>query len=536
MEALDTLVRAVGWTLIHSLWIGSVIGAVYAVAVQGWRASAPHRAYDFGIVGLVVLALSLVAVFVREWSLAGASAYAAAVAQATLALPQPGVVQSSANEPGGFSWATAIDVSLPWLVATWAVAVLLLIGSLARSHLALRRLVTAGVALPELAQPVMDLARQFGVRRGIAVVSSACAKVPFVIGHLAPVIVLPLTIATGMPWPQLRLILAHEIAHLRRADYLVNWLQLALEVLLFFHPVVRWVSEDLRRVREDCCDDLVVRIAGGRADYARALLSLEEFRQDAPRLAPSAAAGVLLWRVQRIAGRTPAPRAVVQRLLTPLLVVSLAALLLATGSVRIPGGSSDVAVPRNSLVVYHAPLLQALLSLEGWRVTPPASAPAVSADSELSLPQPQLPALVHSGLPAPMAVNWTPAPQLVPPQIPPAVDSALDAMTPIYQRAPRYPEGERTRGRRVTVEISYLLDAEGRVVDMLAEDPPPRASAFIAEAKRALVDWRYSPEAARRQAGQRMTQRFAFRLADVEVEQSCRYPTGTRICRKYAGH
>lgn len=533
MDTLDTLVRAVGWTLIHSLWIGSVIGAVYAVAVNRWRAGAPHRAHDFGIVGLIVLALSLVAVFLREWALAGEAAYVAAVTQATLDLPQPGIIQSSVVSTGGeASWATAIDASLPWLVAVWAVAVLLLASSVARSHLALRRLVTAGVALPELAQPVIELAQQFGVRRGIAVVSSACAKVPFVIGHFTPVIVLPLTIATGMPWPQLRLILAHEIAHLRRADYLINWLQIALEVLLFFHPVVRWVSADLRRVREDCCDDLVIQIAGGRADYARALLSLEEFRQEVPRLAPSAAAGVLLWRVQRIAGRTPASRAVVQRLLTPLAVLSFAALLLATGSVQVPGGRSEVAVPRDTLVAYTAPLMQALLSPAEWRASLPASAPGIATEAAFDLPAAQLPALALAESPAPMAVTWTPTVRLPAPRLLPAVESTSDLMTPLHQRAPMYPDSERLRGRRVTVEISYLLDADGRVVDMLAVDPPARASAFVAEAKRALVDWRYSPDAARRQAGQRLSQRFAFRVGDTEVEENCRYLTGTRICRK----
>lgn len=533
MDTLDTLVRAVGWTLIHSLWIGGGIGAVYAVAVNRWRASAPHRVHDFGIAGLVVLAFSLIIVFAREWALAGEAAYAAAVAQATLALPQPGVLQSAVAGSTGSSWVMAIDAWLPWLVAAWAVAVLLLASSVARSHLALRRLVTAGVVLPELAQPVIELARQFGVRRAITVVSSACAKVPFVIGHFTPVIVLPLAIATGMPWPQLRLILAHEIAHLRRADYLINWLQIALEVLLFFHPVVRWVSADLRRVREDCCDDLVVQIAGGRTDYARALLSLEEFRHEAPRLAPSAAAGVLLWRVQRITGRAPAPRAIFQRLLTPLAVVSIAALLLATGSVKVPGGRSEVTVPRDTLVAYAAPSIQALLSPGEWRSVLPATAPDIASEVALDLPAARLPALALAESPEPMAVNWTPALLSLPaPRVLPVVESTADPMTPLYQRAPMYPESERLRGRRVTVEISYLLDADGRVVDMLAEDPPARASAFVAEAKRALVDWRYSPDAARRQAGQRLSQRFAFRLGDTAVDENCRYLTGTRICRK----
>lgn len=294
MDALSVAINAIGWTLIHSLWLGALAAAAYALPAGRLRNQAPQLAYGWGLVCLLVLVLSLGMIFIQEFDRLKDSADAQAIARAYAALPvETGTVSSSVpvSAAAPSSLAHGIEKILPLLVLAWALAVAVIGAGLVRSQLALRRLVTAGVALPNLAQPVIELAERFGVNRPIAVVSSALARAPFVIGHFAPVIVLPLTVATGMPWPQLRLILAHEIAHLRRADYLINWLQIALEVLLFFHPAVRWLSEELRRLREACCDDMVVAFAGGRGDYTRALLALEEYRHDAPLLAPSAVAG-----------------------------------------------------------------------------------------------------------------------------------------------------------------------------------------------------------------------------------------------------
>ena len=132
-----------------------------------------------------------------------------------------------------------------------------------------------------------------------------------VVGWWRPVILLPATAVTGLPSDQLALILGHELAHIRRHDYLVNLVQSVIETVLFYHPAVWWVSSRIREERENCCDDRAVSLCGDRLEYARALAALEQMRVGAWSLAPSANGGTLLARIRRILGVAAAddPRA-----------------------------------------------------------------------------------------------------------------------------------------------------------------------------------------------------------------------------------
>jgi hypothetical protein len=131
-------------------------------------------------------------------------------------------------------------------------------------------------------------------------------SVPTALGILRPAILLPVCAVTGLSPEAIEAVLAHELAHIRRHDYLVNLLQTATEILLFYHPAVWWVSRRIRIERENCCDDLAVVATGDSRGYVRALVVLEEIR--APRLAapgPAVAAdGASLWR--RVARLMPA--------------------------------------------------------------------------------------------------------------------------------------------------------------------------------------------------------------------------------------
>jgi hypothetical protein len=127
--------------------------------------------------------------------------------------------------------------------------------------------------------------------------------VPTVIGWLRPVILLPASTLTGLSAAQIEALLAHELAHIRRYDYLINLLQTAVETLLFYHPAVWWISRQIREEREHCCDDLAVAACGNVLIYARALAELERLRVAAPRFAVAATGGPLVRRIQRLIGR-----------------------------------------------------------------------------------------------------------------------------------------------------------------------------------------------------------------------------------------
>jgi uncharacterized protein involved in exopolysaccharide biosynthesis len=145
-----------------------------------------------------------------------------------------------------------------------------------------------------------DLKIRFKVSRSVRLVSSALAEVPMVIGWLRPVILLPASSLTGLTPAHLQAILAHELAHVRRCDYLVNWLQNLVETVMFYHPAVWWISGCIREEREQCCDEMVVRICQDRLMYARALLRLEELRGMPARLVFAASGGSLLGRIRRL--------------------------------------------------------------------------------------------------------------------------------------------------------------------------------------------------------------------------------------------
>ena len=122
------------------------------------------------------------------------------------------------------------------------------------------------------------------------------------IGWLRPVVLMPVSAMAGMGTQQLEAILAHELAHIRRHDYLVNLMQTLVETLLFYHPAVWWLSRRIRIERENCCDDLAVSLCGDPYAYAKALADLEELRADSSPLVLAATGGSLLYRVRRLIG------------------------------------------------------------------------------------------------------------------------------------------------------------------------------------------------------------------------------------------
>jgi peptidoglycan/xylan/chitin deacetylase (PgdA/CDA1 family) len=171
------------------------------------------------------------------------------------------------------------------------------------------------------------LSGQLRVSRPVRLCVSALVEVPAVIGWLRPVILVPASALTGLSAPQLEALLAHELAHIRRHDYLVNLLQSVVETLLFYHPAVWWLSGRVRIEREHACDDLAVRTTGDVLVYARALTTLETLRGQKVNarstLAVAANGGSLMQRIQRLIKTQPAAQGH-SPLLASLAIVSLA--------------------------------------------------------------------------------------------------------------------------------------------------------------------------------------------------------------------
>jgi len=192
---------------------------------------------------------------------------------------------------------------LPWLVEAWLVGVIFFSLRTAGGVLLVERL-----RLSE-AEPVgtrrrevcLDLQRRLGLDRAIRYCECRRLEAPAVIGWFRPVVLLPVTALTGLSEQQLEAVIAHELAHVRRFDSLVNLFQVAAETLLFYHPAVWWVSRRVRAERENCCDDVAVSVCGDAGEYARTLVAMEEWRS-APSLAMAANRSPLRNRVARLLG------------------------------------------------------------------------------------------------------------------------------------------------------------------------------------------------------------------------------------------
>ncbi len=171
--------------------------------------------------------------------------------------------------------------SLPGVLAAWLTGTTLLLCRLNIGLIVARRMksiATIPVAI-ELQALWNDLLHRLGIIRTVTLVNSTLVQVPTVIGWRHPAVLLPVGCLTGLSTIQLEAIFVHELAHIRRHDYLVSVFQSIVEAVLFYHPAVWWVSNQIRREREDCCDDLAVKVSGDPLAYAKALSLLEEHRR-----------------------------------------------------------------------------------------------------------------------------------------------------------------------------------------------------------------------------------------------------------------
>jgi capsular polysaccharide biosynthesis protein len=204
---------------------------------------------------------------------------------------------------------------MSWLAAFWLGGVLTLGSRLVLGWWQVQRLRTRQTAPVEeiWLERLLALKARLGVSRPVALLQSALVETPTVIGWLRPVILLPASAVTGLGVAQLESILAHELAHIRRNDYLVNLFQRVVETFLFYHPAVWWISKCVREEREICCDDLALQVCESREVYARALSSLEEFRSCPPGMALAASGGNLVARIRRVLGVAPKEEALASR-------------------------------------------------------------------------------------------------------------------------------------------------------------------------------------------------------------------------------
>jgi uncharacterized protein (TIGR03435 family) len=293
--------------LVDFVWQGALVALVLLAALHTLGRRSAQIRYGLGLVALATLmALPVVTTASRFQSAASPrSARVTMVAftfrSSDTTVPADVLFRSSAVP-------SVISTLQPWILPVWSLGVLLLSLRLVAGGLevrALRRSIST--ADDVLRERVTRLAARMGLRRAVKVGTSNRADGPSVIGWLRPLILLPPATLMGLTTTQLDAVIAHELAHIRRHDYLVNIVQMVTETLLFYHPAVWWVSKRLRIERELCCDDEAVRVSGDATAYAKALVTMA--KQQVPAMAMGSTGGSLTDRVRRLLGAgRPEPR------------------------------------------------------------------------------------------------------------------------------------------------------------------------------------------------------------------------------------
>jgi beta-lactamase regulating signal transducer with metallopeptidase domain len=358
----SNVLTQLGQVLLQSLWQGAVLGGVLLVLLVFIRQSKIRYALAcmtlFALLGWVVVS------WVQVWgsSLARADsspviseqmqssvATSAKVAdgrivertnQNALGSSQPttqenreSTVTASETRTRVTSFNVDLQKVLPYISLAWMVGVAALSLRLLISFYLLRKYRKQSFELSEpwIVERMQGLAKRLKMQQHIALFQTNTLAVPAVMGVLKPLVLLPSSLVSGLSVGQLELLLAHELAHIKRRDYLVNILQTLAETLLFYHPVVWWVSKVIRQEREHCCDDLALQVTGQSAvEYADVLLRLEKSRQT---LALAANSGSLLKRVERLLSPTRAMVELRSGIVT-LLMVGLLSLTFALNVVR----------------------------------------------------------------------------------------------------------------------------------------------------------------------------------------------------------
>jgi uncharacterized protein involved in exopolysaccharide biosynthesis/Zn-dependent protease with chaperone function len=334
------LTHRLGWVLVHSLWQGALAAALFGLLRTVLRRRSAQTRYVAGCVVLLALALAPVVTFLTlpgQASDSTGTGLSQPPASPKLILEVPRLVPVFGSGAGAPTLAgralEVLDWLLPWLVAGWTMGVLFFSLRLLQGcwHLKRLRCDQTGTLDPAWVEILNDLRCRLNISRPVRLLKSGLVEVPTVLGWLRPLILLPASSVTGLTPAQLEAILAHELAHFLRYDYLVNAFQLVVETLMFYHPAAWWISSCIREERELCCDDVVLQVCNDRVVYARALATLEELRAPSTRLAFAASGGPLLKRIRRLIGAAGEDRPATAREMYGLALVGIGLVLIITG-------------------------------------------------------------------------------------------------------------------------------------------------------------------------------------------------------------
>ena len=273
-QLTDQLIKALCNTLVHSLWQGLLLAAIAGLIVIFTKRASSALRYNLLIAALLLFTIGTVVTFGVQLQQVHYTTGNEAVNTAQQNTFVAQTFNGNVNvQPASFT-ATITgylntyhnSIVLIWFLIICAKSIQLGVGLYGTYRLKRANVFAAGSYWNERMQ---QLACLLGIRQTISLLESGIAKVPMVIGHLKPVILIPIGLLTALSAEEVEAILVHELAHIKRRDYLVNMLQSLMEIIFFFNPAVLWLSQLIKTERENCCDDIALEQSTNKVNYIR---------------------------------------------------------------------------------------------------------------------------------------------------------------------------------------------------------------------------------------------------------------------------
>jgi beta-lactamase regulating signal transducer with metallopeptidase domain len=315
----DILLRALCWTLLHSLWQGLVLAVVAGTILVLTKKASSSLRYNLLCCGMVLFLVASGATFYFQLQAADSQAlHATSSAGFTGDAGQHGGTSLLVNpdQPATHTFRNFIEslvdyfnthaalIVLIWFIVFLARFVRLLSGLVYAQRI---RYYQTKPASAEWQERLTQLVHKLWIGRPVLLLESALIKIPVVVGFLKPAILVPIGMLAHLPADQVESILLHELAHIRRRDYLFNLVQHVVDTLFFFNPALIWISSLIRTERENCCDDIAIRETRSRRQLIEALVSFHEYRQREGEYAVAFAGekeNQVVQRVKRIVHKT----------------------------------------------------------------------------------------------------------------------------------------------------------------------------------------------------------------------------------------
>lgn len=373
----DSIIKALGWNIFNILWQGFIIAIILSLVLRILRGKSSLLRYLISMTSLLLIMGFSIFNFFNNYDKNTGNAisyvdYNQANESSLLLVDFKDIkVHESSIELITLfkDRLKSVDRYFPLIVNIWILGVFIFILKFILSFFytyRLKKINTQSIS-DEWLDKFLKLQEQLKVNRTVNFIESQLVKVPLVLGYLKPVVVIPIEMLSGMPSNQIEAIIAHELAHIRRNDYIFNVLQTIIETVFFFNPAVWYISSQIRKERENCCDDMALTVCEGSLVYAKALVSVQEFtlNRHYSAVAFSGRKKHLLNRIKRMIMKQKVKSNITDKIIAALIILSSVLALSftykanTTNSISESVFKNDIINPVESLIV-EPPINEAL--------------------------------------------------------------------------------------------------------------------------------------------------------------------------------